>query len=75
MQPAATLVTSWTADPFSRGAHVVLPVGASHEHLNALAAPVGNRLFFAGEATSRQHLATVHGAWLSGLRAAKGIEG
>jgi monoamine oxidase len=35
-----------------------------------LAKPVVGRLFFAGEATSREHAATVHGAYLSGLRAA-----
>ncbi|WP_363079367.1 FAD-dependent oxidoreductase [Leptolyngbya sp. 'hensonii'] len=29
--------------------------------------------FFAGEATHRQHFGTVHGAYLSGLRAAQEI--
>ena len=36
----------------------------------ALAAPHG-RVFFAGEHTNSGHLATVHGAYLSGLRAAE----
>jgi hypothetical protein len=35
-----------------------------------LAAPVSNRLFFAGEATHKQMFATAHGAYLSGLKAA-----
>lgn len=37
------------------------------------AAPVANRVFFAGEATSRRYQATVHGAYLSGVRAAEEI--
>ncbi|MGO7180668.1 flavin monoamine oxidase family protein [Rhizobium brockwellii] len=35
-----------------------------------LAKPVAERLFFAGEATSRSDFATAHGAWESGIRAA-----
>jgi len=31
---------------------------------------VDSRIFFAGEATQRDDFATVHGAYLSGLRAA-----
>jgi len=36
-------------------------------------AAVEDRLFFAGEATSRDYEATVHGAYRSGLRAAEEI--
>jgi monoamine oxidase len=32
--------------------------------------PVENRIFFAGEATSQYFPSTVHGAFLSGVRAA-----
>lgn len=40
-------------------------------HLRAtLAQPVGQRLFFAGEATDSTSFATAHGAWQSGQRAA-----
>jgi hypothetical protein len=38
--------------------------------MDALAEPVGERLFFAGEATHRGHYGTVHGAYVSGERAA-----
>lgn len=41
--------------------------------MKALAQPVGNSLHFAGEATSLKYPATVHGAWLSGIREAKMI--
>jgi monoamine oxidase len=39
----------------------------------ALASPLQSRLFFAGEATEAQSFGTAHGAYLSGLRAAKEI--
>jgi monoamine oxidase len=35
-----------------------------------LAQPVGNALFFAGEAVSPHFFSTAHGAWETGLRAA-----
>jgi monoamine oxidase len=38
-----------------------------------LAKPIDNRVFFAGEATSNEHSATVHGALESGSRAAEEI--
>jgi len=36
---------------------------------------VGDRLFFAGEATIKEYYATVHGAYLSGVREARRIIG
>jgi monoamine oxidase len=71
--PEQVVVTSWINDPLSRGCYTNLPVGASHNHMAALAAPVDRLLFFAGEATTRRHRGTVHGAWLSGIRAAEEI--
>lgn len=67
------LVTRWDRDPFARGAYSHLPPGASAEDLDALAAPVDGTLFFGGEHTHRQHPATAHGAYLSGLREARRI--
>jgi polyamine oxidase len=64
------LVSRWRRDPFSRGASSYIPVGASGEDYDAMATPVGDRLYFAGEATFRKHPSTVHGAYLSGLREA-----
>jgi monoamine oxidase len=63
----------WHADPFARGAYSYVPAGALDAR-RALAEPVENTLYFAGEATDQNgHSATVHGAIASGLRAAKQI--
>jgi monoamine oxidase len=72
-QPEAWLISRWANDPFAWGSYSYLPPGATPADRDALAQPVSNRLFFAGEATSRQYQATVHGALLSGQRAAKEI--
>lgn len=69
-EPEGLLVTRWGKDPFSLGAYSHLPPFSSGEDYDRLAAPVDGVLFFAGEATSRKYPATVHGAYLSGLRAA-----
>lgn len=71
--PVAALVTRWNADPFAGGAYSFMAKNASPEDYDTLAQPVGDRLFFAGEATSRQYAATVHGALLSGWREADRI--
>ncbi len=68
--PTGWLVTRWGRDPFAFGSYSHIPPGASGKDYDALAAPVAKRLFFAGEATSRKYPATVHGAYLSGQRAA-----
>jgi monoamine oxidase len=61
----------WIHDPFSQGAYSYTPVnmiGAAEK----LAAPIGQTLFFAGEATDNKgEQGTVHGALESGQRAAK----
>ena len=63
----------WQSDPFSRGAYSYGRVGADGAQ-EALASPVENTLFFAGEATDTTgHNGTVHGAIASGIRAAHEI--
>ncbi len=69
-EPTGYHITRWASDPYAYGAYSYLRPGTDGDTLDALAAPVGERLFFAGEATSRDYEATVHGAYLSGLRAA-----
>jgi monoamine oxidase len=59
----------WAHDPFARGSYShALPGHAGDRAV--LAAPVDNRLFFAGEATSPNFFSTAHGARDSGERAA-----
>lgn len=68
--PVASVVTNWGLDPFSRGAYSYVAVGASGRDYDILGRPVANCLFFAGEATCKEHPDTVGGAILSGLREA-----
>ncbi|NWF63259.1 MAG: FAD-dependent oxidoreductase [Chloroflexi bacterium] len=70
-EPEGVLITRWGKDPFALGAYSHTPPFASGEDRGALAQPLGNVLFFAGEATSREYPGTVHGAYLSGVRAAE----
>jgi monoamine oxidase len=65
-QPAAT---AWHLDPFARGAYSAARPGHAHRRAD-LAAPLGDRLFFAGEACSLDFFSTCHGAHLSGIYAA-----
>lgn len=67
--PIEVIVTRWKRDPFSRGTYSFVGPATSPADYDIMAAPVGN-LHFAGEATCGTHPATVHGAYLSGLRAA-----
>ena len=63
----------WHADPFSRGAYSYTPAHALAARA-ALAEPVRETLYFAGEATELSgHSATVHGAIATGKRAAQQI--
>ncbi len=65
--------SSWGADPYARGSFSYLAVGSRPAQRDLLAAPVANRLFFAGEATSRSMPGTVAGARETGLRAASEV--
>lgn len=70
-EPIQTVCTRWASDPFSLGSYSNVAVGASGDDYDILAENVGDgRLFFAGEATTRRYPATMHGAFLSGLREA-----
>jgi monoamine oxidase len=69
-EPDGWQISRWASDPLAGGSYSYRPPGSSGDDHDTLAEPVNGRLFFAGEATSADYNATVHGAYLSGLRAA-----
>ncbi len=62
--------TGWLSDPWSRGSYSYATPGHAGDRA-ILAAPVDDRLFFAGEATSPNFFSTAHGAFISGIVAAE----
>ena len=70
--PVAFDITRWGKDKFSYGSYSFRNVGVSFDFMDNLAKPEGN-ISFAGEHTSSEFRGTVHGANLSGLRAAKEV--
>lgn len=67
--PLEVTVARWAKDRFSRGSYSSSGPSMLPTDYDTMAKPVGN-LYFAGEHTIGTHPATVHGAYLSGLRAA-----
>ena len=77
-KPSAVHVTRWHQDPFARGSYTHMVTNLSlTRHREELSEPIvnghGRELRFAGEHTSRNHFATVHGALLSGWREADAV--
>ncbi len=70
LEPTSINVTRWGQDQFSMGSYSIVHPGATPKLFHALAEPVPP-LYFAGEATIRVHQGTVHGAYISGIRAAR----
>lgn len=66
-------ITRWASDPFARGSYSHLAPGTGPDEREALAEPVEDVLYFAGEATYVDYPATAHGAYLSGVREAERI--
>jgi GNAT superfamily N-acetyltransferase len=60
----------WCSDPDHGGAYSHLRLNGTPAHRQRLAERILPGLWFAGEATSVEHPATMHGAWFSGERAA-----
>lgn len=69
---AVPVVTAWRRDPLSLGSWAVAPPGLAPMRMR-LREPVADRIWFAGEALSREQWGTVAGAWAEGERAAEAI--
>lgn len=71
-EPGAFLIHDWQADPHARGGYSYVKVGGTGAR-EALAEPLEDTLYFAGEATDVEQSGTVGGALASGIRAAREI--
>ncbi len=69
--PVAHVATKWSRNPYSKGAYTYSKTGVQPSDFDKLSTPVRDVIVFAGEHTTFKHHATVHGAYLSGLRAAE----
>lgn len=65
------LLSRWHDDPWTRGAYTYIAVGATPAHFDALAAPAGDRILFAGEHTTATRYGYADGAFETGIREAK----
>ncbi|MDB5703424.1 MAG: FAD-dependent oxidoreductase [Sphingomonas bacterium] len=66
--------TRWRAEPHIHGSYSHAHIGAAPQRA-VLAAPVDDRLFFAGEACSKHDFSTAHGAYETGVAAAEALIG
>lgn len=71
--PSGVVTSAWTKDPFALGAYSFPGPDTKPEHFDRLGAPIDDRLVLAGEHTDFAHHGTVHGALLSGRRAAEAV--
>jgi monoamine oxidase len=67
----SSIATAWTTDPWTLGSYAAALPGQFHQR-KSLPLDVDDKLFFAGEATARAN-GTCHGAYWSGIRAAREV--
>lgn len=65
--------SNWGRDPYAFGAWGFIKAGATPEDCESYreGESTGNKVFFAGEATTSMMIGTVHGAYITGIQAAK----
>ena len=66
------IVPDWDINPLFLGTYTNTPVGVTDETYRMLANPVG-RLYFSGEATSRNGSGFLNGAYYSGIESANAV--
>lgn len=59
------IIQNWSGEPYIGGAYSYAFDGDQNDIVNTLNTPVQNKIYFAGEAQSVEHQATVHGACAS----------
>jgi monoamine oxidase len=64
--------TAWVGDPWARGAYSAARPGFAHCR-TVLAQPVGERIFFAGDACTVETFGAIHGAWVSGAETTRRV--
>ncbi len=78
--PTDRYVSRWRSDQYAGGSFCYVPPGVNAEiHHDSLSEPLSDkngilRVMFAGEATTKFHPSTVHGAYLTGIREAYRID-
>ena len=71
--PTNMLRTKWGQNINTFGAYSFATNGTTSADFETMATEINNKLFFAGEHTERDYRASVHGAYLSGIREADKI--
>ena len=72
--PTHFVRTSWGTDPFARGIYTNwASTASSADDIRTLASPISPSLALAGEHTAFDYIGSVHGAYLSGMRAADNV--
>jgi polyamine oxidase len=72
-EPDAVAYPRWLSDPWSRGGYTYPGVGSAAEDREIHARPLGDRVFFAGEATEPVEYGTVHAALWSAEQTAEAL--
>ncbi len=72
-EPTRAVRTRWGTNPFAFGAYSYNRLGQKPFDRGTLAAPVADRIFFAGEAASKDRYGCAAGAYVTGLTAADQI--
>lgn len=73
--PSQFLRTKWDSNPYAYGSYSFASNGTRSTDYELFENSIDDKVFFAGEHTSKDYRSTVHGAYLSGIRAAKAIVG
>lgn len=63
--------TNWSRDPFSYGSYSYVAKDTGSAQYRALAEPIDDKVFFAGEATHQSYNSTVHAALETGISVAE----